>query len=275
MSNDRPLDEQVRYDLEDGVARITIDREEAKNALTWDMRDRIGDLMEEASADLGVRAVVVTGAGSAFCAGADLRKPQPKPERPEGAPVYAVGDITRLLKQGWQRLVSTILECRKPVVAAVNGVAAGGGCQLALACDLVVAAESASFVQAFVKRGIVPDAGAAYVVTRLVGPQRAKELLFLGDRVRADQAEAIGLVNRVVPDQQLTTTVDELVGRLAALPTAAIGLTKQLVNKAYESDLPTALHDEAVNQELAQGTHDAKEGVQAFKDRREPEFKGW
>lgn len=275
MADERTLHELVRYELIDGVATITLDREDARNALTWEMRDRLGDLFRHASDDLAVRVVVLTGTGRAFCAGADLRKPQPMPERPEGAPKYAAGDVTQLLQQGWQRLTRTVLECRKPVICSLNGVAAGGGAQLALACDLVIASEDASLVEVFVDRGIVPDAGAAWLVTRLVGPHKAKELFFLGDKVRGSELAAIGLVNRVVPAVELDAEVAELAARLRAAPTKAIAITKDLVNKAYESDLTSALWDEAVGQEMAQSTVDAGEGVRAFVERREPDFKGW
>ena len=277
MSDDRPVDELVQLALDDrGVATITIDRAEAKNALTQPMRDHLGDLFEQLSTDLRVRVVVLRGTGDAFCAGADLRGGQKeRPPRPEGAPRMAAGEITQMLQEGWQRLISTIQDCRKPVIGQINGVAAGGGFQLAVACDLLVAAESARFVQAFVHRGIVPDAGAAYLVTRLVGPQQAKELFFLGEKVGAADAHRIGLVNRVVPDDELDKAVDELAGRLAVLPTTAIAVTKRLVNTAYESDRTTALWDEAIGQEVVQHTDDAQEGVAAFRERRDPEFKGF
>lgn len=270
------LDELVRWDVDDrGVARLTIDRPDAKNALTWDMRDRVSDLLEAASLNVGVRVVVITGTGGAFCAGADLRTPQPPPPRPDDAPARVAGEIATLVERGWQRLAASVLDCAKPVVAAVDGVAAGGGAQLALACDLVLASDRARFVQVFVDRGIVPDAGAAYVVTRLVGPQRAKELFFLGDSVDATSAEALGLVNRVAPVAEFDKLVDEWVDRLASRPTRAIAMTKSLVNRAFESDRLTAFRDEAIGQEVVQATEDAKEGVRAFVERREPNFRGW
>ncbi|MFT5221910.1 MAG: 2-(1,2-epoxy-1,2-dihydrophenyl)acetyl-CoA isomerase [Glaciecola sp.] len=272
---DPRMQDMVRYEVADGIATITLDREEARNALTWDMRDRLGDLFVEASQDLSVRVVVLTGTGRSFCAGADLRKPQPVAPRPDGAPKYAAGDVTKLLQQGWQRLTSTVLGCDKPVICALNGVAAGGGAQLALACDLVIASDAASLVEVFVDRGIVPDAGAAWLVTRLVGPHKAKELLFLGDKVQGEELAHIGLVNRVVPAQQLDAEVAQLAKRLALAPTKAIAITKQLVNKAYESSLQEGLWDEAVGQELAQSTNDASEGVRAFVERRDAKFKGW
>lgn len=275
-SGDRSLEELVAYDLDArGVATITIDRPETKNALTYLMRDRVSDLLEAASADVNVRVVVVSGSGGAFCAGADLRMPQPPNPRPDDAPKFVAGEVAMLLERGWQRLARAVLECTKPVIAAVDGVAAGGGAQLALACDLVLVSERATFVEVFVNRGIVPDAGAAYIVTRLVGPQKAKELFFFGDSVTADEAYRIGLANRVAAVADLPTLVDEWAGRLATQPTRAIGQTKLLVNRALQSDLDTALRDEAVAQELVQQTYDAREGVQAFVERRDPEFKGW
>jgi 2-(1,2-epoxy-1,2-dihydrophenyl)acetyl-CoA isomerase len=276
VADERPLDELVRWEVDDaGVARLTIDRPEAKNALTWRMRDRASELLEAASVDVGIRVVVITGAGGAFCAGADLRLPQPPPPRPDDAPDRVAGEIATLVAKGWQRLTSSVLDCDKPVVAVVDGVAAGGGAQLALACDLVLASDRARFVQVFVDRGIVPDAGAAYVVTRLVGPQRAKELFFLGDRVDAQTALSLGLVNRVVSEEELPALVDDWVGRLAAGPTRAIAATKHLVNRSLESDRASAFRDEATAQEVVQATGDAREGVRAFVERRGPSFRGW
>jgi 2-(1,2-epoxy-1,2-dihydrophenyl)acetyl-CoA isomerase len=274
--DERPLDDIVRWQVDDaGVARLTIDRPDARNALTWMMRDRISELLEAASVDVGVRAIVITGTGGAFCAGADLRLPQPPPPRPDDAPGRVAGEIATLVARGWQRLATSVLDCDKPVIAAVDGVAAGGGAQLALACDLVIASDRARFVQVFIDRGIVPDAGAAYIVTRLVGPQRAKELFFLGDSVDAPQALDMGLVNRVVAADDLADTVDQLAARLASKPTRAIAVTKALVNRALESDRITALRDEAIGQEIVQATDDAREGVRAFVERREPKFRGW
>lgn len=276
MTDERPLDELVRWEVDPaGVARLTLDRPEAKNALTWPMRDRVSTLLEAASLDVGIRAVVIAGAGGAFCAGADLRQPQPPPPRPAAAPDRVPGEVASLLARGWQRLARSVLECAKPVVAVVDGVAAGGGAQLALACDLVLASDRAAFVEVFVDRGIVPDAGAAWIVTRLIGPQRAKELFFLGDRVDAHTAHTMGLVNRVVPVDELAPLVDDWVGRLAAGPTRTLAATKALVNRAVESDLPTALRDEGLAQEVVMGTADAREGVRAFVERRRPIFQGW
>jgi 2-(1,2-epoxy-1,2-dihydrophenyl)acetyl-CoA isomerase len=153
--------------------------------------------------------------------------------------------------------------------------AAGGGMHLALACDLVVAAEEAKFIEVFVRRGIAPDAGGAYLLARLVGPQRAKQLFFFGDDVPARDAERIGLVNLVVPRADLDKTVGEWAGRLAAAPTKAIAVAKWLTNRALDTDRAGSFWDEAYGQELVSGTEDSKEGLRAFAERRSPEFKGW
>jgi 2-(1,2-epoxy-1,2-dihydrophenyl)acetyl-CoA isomerase len=240
------------------------------------MREQLMAWFEEASADLAVRAVVLTGAGTkGFCTGADLRTPDPGPDRPAGAPQRAVGDNARTIRTGWQRLISAILDCEKPVIAAVNATAAGGGMHLALACDLVLAAEEAKFIEVFVRRGIAPDAGGAYLLPRLIGPQRAKELFFFGDDVPALQAERMGLVNRVVPRDELLPLAGEWAARLASGPTKAIGLAKYLTNRSLESDRAGAMWDESVVQELVTGTEDCREGLAAFAERRSPAFQGW
>ncbi|MGA2838207.1 MAG: enoyl-CoA hydratase-related protein [Acidimicrobiales bacterium] len=269
-------DDPVVRRVEDGVAWITLNRPEAGNAITAAMRDQVVAWLEEASADLVVRAVVLTGAGEkGFCTGADLRSSGPGPIRPEGAPDRAMGDNARMIRTGWQRLVSAVLDCEKPVIAAVNATAAGGGMHLALACDLVVAAEEATFIEVFVRRGIAPDAGGAYLLARLIGPQKAKELFFFGDDVPAREAERLGLVNKVVPRERLMEEVAVWAARLAAGPTKAIGVAKYLTNRALDTDRATALWDEAVGQELITGTADCREGLAAFAERRPPVFRGW
>ena len=200
-----PVGNDLIRRIEDGICWITLNRPDAGNAMTQFMRDQIADWVRDASADLFVRVVVITAAGDkAFCTGADLRggrlPPRPKPE---DAPDSVVGEGSRMIRDGWQRLVTSILDCEKPVIAGVNGTAAGGGMHLALACDLVVMAEEAKFVEVFVRRGIAPDAGGAWILTRLVGIQKAKELFFFGDDVPAAEAYRIGLVNRLVPRAEL------------------------------------------------------------------------
>ena len=276
MAAAAPPSTDVLRRVENGVAWITLNRPEAGNAITAEMRTQLISWLEEASGDLAVRAVVLTGAGEkGFCTGADLRSSPAGPPRPVGAPDRAVGDAARLIRTGWQRLVGAVLDCEKPVIAAVNATAAGGGMHLALACDLVIAAEESKFIEVFVRRGIAPDAGGAYLLARLIGPQKAKELLFFGDAVPAAAAERLGLVNRVVPRAELMSVVGEWATRLASGPTQAIGMAKYLTNRALESDRSTAFWDEAVGQELITGTEDCREGLASFAERRTPEFRGW
>lgn len=269
-------EETVRYELTDGIARITLNRPDAANAITPDQRERLIELFDAASADLNVRVVVLGATGRHFCTGADLRVSRVEATpRPEGAPERATGDVGRLIKRGAQRLVSSVMDCEKPVIAAVNGTAAGIGVHLALACDLIVAADSARFIEVFVRRGITPDGGGAYLLSRRVGLARAKELVFFGDDLAAADAATIGLINRAVPAGELDATVDEWATRLAAGPTKAISLAKWLLDRAPASDRHTAFEDEAWAQELASRTDDFNEGVQAFVERREVSFKGW
>jgi 2-(1,2-epoxy-1,2-dihydrophenyl)acetyl-CoA isomerase len=276
VTDERPLDEQVQHWVDEGVSWITLNRPETHNAITPDQRDRVIVLLREASADLAVRCVVLTATGRGFCTGADLRAPRsPGPVRPADAPDRAPGDVARLLRDGGQRLIAAVLDCEKPVIAAVNGTAAGIGAHLAFACDLVLAAASARFIEVFVRRGLVPDGGGAYLLPRLIGLQKTKELLFFGDGLSADDAYAIGLVNRVVDDDELEATAAAWARRLAAAPTRALALTKWLVNRSLESDRTTAFTEEALAQDLNMATRDAQEGVAAFLERRDPDYRGW
>jgi 2-(1,2-epoxy-1,2-dihydrophenyl)acetyl-CoA isomerase len=269
------VEDLVQWRVDGAVGRLTLNDPDAGNALTADMRDRVGDLLYEASADLAVRAVIITGTGKAFCTGANLRGGRRPMAKPAGAPDRVIGDAARMIQRGWQRVVGNILDCEKPVIAAVNGTVAGGGVQLALACDLVVAADTARFIEVFVRRGLVPDAGAAYLLARLIGPQKAKEMCFFGDAVSAADAERMGLVNRVVSLDELDSTAVALAERLAAGPTKAIGFAKHLINRSLECDRPTAFAEEAYLQDLNNLGEDAKEGMVAFMERRDPEFHGW
>jgi len=201
--------------------------------------------------------------------------PVPTPEKPEGAPERAQGDVARTVATGWQRVVTAVLDCEKPVVAAVNGTAAGAGMHLALACDVVVMADTAKLVPVFVRRGIAPDAAGAYLLTRLVGPHVAKRLYLLGDDVPAAEALRLGLVHDVVPATDLAKVSAELATRLATGPTRTLALTKRLVNHALDVDRDAALAEEAWAQELVMTTTDAQEGVRAFIERRDAEFRGW
>ena len=275
-SSELPLTEQVQHRMDErGVAWITLNRPDVKNAISPDQRDRVIALLAEASTDVGVRAVVLGATGDAFCTGADLRASRPPAPRPDDAPKRAVGEIAKMIREGAQALVAAILDCEKPVIAAVGGTAAGIGAHIALACDLVVAADGVRFIEVFVRRGLVPDGGGAYLLPRLVGIQKAKELLFFGDDLAAADAAALGLVNKVVPPDELDAAVDEWAGRLAVAPTRALALTKALVNRSLDSDRATAFAEEATAQELNMGTVDANEGVAAFVERRSPTYRGW
>ncbi|MCX4823845.1 enoyl-CoA hydratase-related protein [Streptomyces sp. NBC_01142] len=267
-SPEEPVESLVLHSTDNGVSWITLNRPAAMNAVTWDQRERVISLLASASADPDVRAVVITATGKGFCVGADLRgTPPPGRER-------IAGDVARTIRLGAQRLVGAVLDCEKPVIAAVNGTAAGIGAHLAFACDLVLAAEPATFIEVFVRRGLVPDGGGAYLLPRLIGPHRAKELMFFGDSLPAADAERLGLVNRVVPAQELEKTAREWAERLAAGPTRALALTKQLVNASLDSDRATAFAAEAAAQEINMTTRDANEGVASFVERRTPEYKG-
>ncbi|WP_427166880.1 enoyl-CoA hydratase/isomerase family protein [Streptomyces sp. C1-1] len=257
----------VLHTVDAGVAHLTLDRPEALNALTPDQRELLIELLADASADPDVRVVVVTGTGRGFCTGADLRGGAAGGER-------VAGDVARMIRQGAQRLIAAVLDCEKPVIAAVNGTAAGLGAHLALACDLVLAAESAKFIEVFVRRGLVPDGGGAYLLPRLIGPHRAKELMFFGDALCAADAERLGLVNRVVPDAELDKTARDWAARLAVGPTRALALTKQLVNASLDGDRTAAFAAEAAAQEINMTTADAQEGVRSFVERRSPEYRG-
>ncbi|MFG2979776.1 enoyl-CoA hydratase/isomerase family protein [Streptomyces sp. NPDC048258] len=261
------MDDEILHRIDSGVSWITLNRPDAMNAVTWDQRERVIALLGDASADPDVRAVVITATGKGFCAGADLR----------GAPATGdrvAGDVARMIRLGAQRLITAVLDCEKPIIAAVNGTAAGIGAHLALACDLVIAAEPARFIEVFVRRGLVPDGGGAYLLPRLVGPQKAKELMFFGDAVPAAEAERLGLVNKVVPAEELEATARAWAERLAQGPTRALAMTKQLVNASLDSDRATALAAEATAQEINMTTADANEGVASFVERRTPKYLG-
>ncbi|MEU2863400.1 enoyl-CoA hydratase/isomerase family protein [Streptomyces mirabilis] len=277
-----PVDSLVLHATDNHVAWITLNRPEALNAITPDQRERLIQHLSHASCDPGVRAVVITATGRGFCAGADLRGgpstggPQAG-ERVAGEGVAGegvAGDVARMIRLGAQRLIGAVLDCEKPVIAAVNGTAAGLGAHLALACDLVLAADSAKFIEVFVRRGLVPDGGGAYLLPRLIGPQRTKELMFFGDALTAADAARLGLVNRVVPADDLEKTARDWAERLATGPTRALALTKQLVNASLDTDRTTAFAAEAAAQEINMTTTDANEGVAAFTERRTPLYRG-
>ncbi len=273
---DLPITDQVRHRVDDrGIAWITLDRPDVKNAISPDQRDRVISLLAEASADLGIRAVVLGATGDAFCTGADLRARRTPAPRPDDAPDRGVGELAKMIREGAQALVAAVMDCEKPVIGAIGGTAAGIGAHLAFACDLVIAAEGVRFIEVFVRRGLVPDGGGAYLLPRLVGVAKTKELMFFGDDLQATDAAALGLINKVVPADELDATVDEWAGRLAVAPTRALALTKALVNRSLDSDRATAFAEEATAQELNMNTVDANEGVASFVERRQPTYRGW
>ncbi|MGW4978795.1 enoyl-CoA hydratase/isomerase family protein [Streptomyces mirabilis] len=272
-----PVDSLVLHATDNHVSWITLNRPEALNAITPDQRERLIRHLSHASSDPDVRAVVITATGRGFCAGADLRGGPSTGRPPAGERVAGervAGDVARTIRLGAQRLIDAVLDCEKPVIAAVNGTAAGLGAHLALACDLVLAADSAKFIEVFVRRGLVPDGGGAYLLPRLIGPQRAKELMFFGDALTAADAARLGLVNRVVPPDDLEKTARDWAERLATGPTRALALTKQLVNASLDTDRTTAFAAEAAAQEINMTTTDATEGIAAFTERRTPHYRG-
>jgi 2-(1,2-epoxy-1,2-dihydrophenyl)acetyl-CoA isomerase len=254
--------ETIEVATADGISTITLNRPDSLNALNATMRRELLAAFKDAARDQSVRAVVLTGHGRGFCSGADLRG---------GADERA---FRAVLTTQYNPLITAIRELPKPVIAAVNGVAAGAGVSLALACDLVVASDEARFLLAFVRIGLVPDSGAVRVLVRSLGRHRAAELAMTGDPLPASEAAAAGLINGVVPSAELASHASSVAQRLAAGPTLAIGLTKRLINQAEGPGFAEGLALEAALQELAGRTQDHAEGVAAFSEKREPRFMG-
>jgi len=264
-------DEGISVQAGDGVLRIGLDRPSRKNSLDPAAVRRIVGALEDAATDDTLRAIVLAGTGPDFCSGADWvasnhgTEPQPKP-RP--------GSIQRRTALQAHRLVALLTEVQLPVVCEVRGWAAGLGCQIALAADFTVAAESSRFWLPFTQRGFTPDSGATWLVPRLVGVARAKELLLLGRPVTGADAAAWGMIHRAVPEADLGAAVDELVTELAESATVAVGLTKRSIHRSLEVGLSEAMEHEAVALELSSRTADFKEGLRAFTERRSPRFEG-
>lgn len=254
----------------DGVMTITLNRPEAANALRPEDRDTLIALFEQANVDPEVRVVVLRANGRHFCAGADVVR-LAGGRTTEKRPLTAMWTILG----GAQKLVASVLDCTKPVVAAVQGGAAGIGAHLVYASDLVVAVEDAYFAESFVKRGLVMDGGGAYMLPRRIGMQKAKEMAFFGEKLTAAEALAIGLVNRLVPAADLDAAVADYADRLASGPTTAIGLTKRLLNDSPDTDRAGSFVAEAMAQELQSYAHDSTEGVRSFVEKRPTDFKGW
>jgi 2-(1,2-epoxy-1,2-dihydrophenyl)acetyl-CoA isomerase len=250
-----------------GVMVVTLNRPEVLNSFNRRMADELLEALGVAAGDGGVRAVLLTGSGRAFCAGQDLAEVLPAAGRPKPD----LGDVVR---RQYNPIVRAIRTLEKPVVCAVNGVAAGAGANIAFACDLVLAGEDASFVQSFAKIGLIPDSGGTFILPRIVGLQRAAALTMLGEKLTAERAKDWGLVYDVVPNGVLHDTSIELATRLAAMPTRGLGLAKRGFNAAFANDLETQLALEEELQREAGETADYEEGVRAFVEKRKPNFQG-
>ena len=255
---------RVEVDGETMVATITLDRPDALNALTVPMKQALLAAFRKVARDGAVRAVILTGAGRAFCAGQDLRERL----QPDAAPLGIE------VRDRYNPIIRAMRSLPKPIVGAINGVAAGAGASLAMACDIRIASDAASFALAFGRVGLVPDSGATWFLPRLVGVTRAAELALLGDSVTAADALRLGLVGRVVPAAELATEASAIAARLAAGAPRAMALTKQALNAAWQHDLDAALDYEAYLQDVAGRTKDHAEGLAAFMEKRPPRFTG-
>jgi 2-(1,2-epoxy-1,2-dihydrophenyl)acetyl-CoA isomerase len=254
----------LRVEVDGPVATLTLDRPEALNALTVPLKVALREALESIAVDRDVRAVILTGAGRAFCAGQDLAER----DEPDAAPLEVE------VRERYNPIIRALRSMGQPVIAAVNGVAAGAGASLAFACDLRIAAEEARFVLAFGRIGLVPDSGATWFLPRLVGPARAAELALVGDPVDAAEALRLGLVSRVVPGDQLMDVARVLAERLAAGAPLALALTKGALQRSMTIDLGEALEGEAKLQGIAGASADHAEGLAAFREKRPPRFSG-
>jgi enoyl-CoA hydratase/carnithine racemase len=256
--------ETLKLDRADGVLTVTLNRPERKNAINGTMWTELLATFREAAGDPEVKVVVITGAGGAFCSGADLS--------PDGGRDAGKHQLTRMRDVADDCLALHHLP--KPVIAKVGGVAAGAGCNLALGCDLIVASDDARFSEIFARRGLTIDFGGSWVLPRLVGLHKAKELALLADIISAAEAERLGIVNRVVPAAELDAFVDDWAARLAAGPPLALSMTKKLLNDSLAMSLDQALEAEGMAQTVNFGTSDTSEAMAAFLEKRDPRFTG-
>lgn len=256
--------ETITFETKHKVAILTLNRPDKLNSFTEQMNKEIVKACKEVAKNDDIRALIITGAGRAFCAGEDLASVN------SGAPINH-GDF---LRKRYNPMIMAIHSLEKPVIAAVNGAAAGAGCSLALACDFRLASSKASFLEAFIHIGLVPDSGSCYFLPRIVGLAKALELAILGEKIPADQALELGLVTKVYEPDQLQDEALAFATRLANMPTKAIGLIKRTMYKGLATDLEGTLNEEAYAQEIAGKTHDHQEGVAAFMEKRKPVFEG-
>lgn len=254
----------LKFDISDGVATLTLNRPEVYNAFNDELTFELQDAVKKISKDDSIRVVVITGEGKAFCSGQDLKAALQAKNR----------SFAESVKKRYNPLIKGIRNLPKPVICKLNGVAAGAGCSLALACDLIVASEDASLIQIFINIGLVPDSGSSYFLPRLVGYSKAFELSTMGAPLKAEEALKLGIVNKVVPAQQLDGAVKALTDYYAHAPTKAIGIIKKMINKSQNATLEEMLEYEAYCQEIAGSSLDHKEGVTAFMEKRKPDFSG-
>jgi len=255
------------FEEKDNLAVITLNRPDKLNSVKLDQLKELIIRLNAYEQDDNVRAIIITGTGRGFCTGADLSGGGGRPDANT-----AMG--MKLSTHIYSRVPFTIASIEKPVIAAVNGIAAGFGCNLALCCDIIYAAQDAKFMEIFVKRGMCPDGGGTYFLPRLVGLARAKEIFFSGEPVLAQQAYDMGMVNRVVPNDVLMDEALAYARQIAKSPTRSVGMIKRLLNRSFDSDLQTQLEFESAFQGLATSTEDMVEGVMSFLEKREPDFKG-
>lgn len=253
----------LKEEVRGKILLLALNAPEKRNALMMEMRNDLLEALSKAEQDDNIRAIVLTGEGKAFSAGGDLTALKE---------LKALEGRKRL--QASQPLIMKMLEIEKPIIAAVNGAAAGAGFSLTLLCDFIVASEQAFFVQSFVNVGLIPDFAALHFLPMLIGMQKAKELMFLGERVTAEEAERLGIVNRVAPEDRLLDEAMEIAEKMASKAPISIGITKKIMNHHLNRDLKTLLELEAQGQDICFQTEDFKEGVQAFFEKREPQFKG-
>ena len=254
----------ISREIKDGIAWFRMNRPEVFNSFNREMALQLQDAFEDAVEDESIRCIVLTGNGKAFCAGQDLNDVMD----PDGP------DLRKIVSEHYNPLILKIREIEKPVIAAVNGAAAGAGANIAIACDFVIAKHSSYFMQAFSKIGLIPDSGGTFFLPRLVGLQRANALTMLAEKLGAEEAERIGLIYKAVPDAEFDETVESLAEKLAKMPTRSLGLTKRAFNASLANDLDKQLAIEEQIQYTAAQTDDYNEGVQAFLEKRAPEYKG-